>query len=325
MQSVSPAEAENFPGEIVRVGNPVRDWTIAAFLFLVTAITATTLGAIWAIVVRTDSSTTLLPWLSLTTLRAVWGDPEVLATGFAFSLPTLFILGTHELGHLLACRYYRTDASPPYFLPLPVALGTLGAFIRIRERMRTRRQVFDIGLAGPFLGFFALLPFLLIGAAKSSYAPLQLASEPTGVSLMQPGISPILGAALEFFHGPIPQGAAVNLHPFALAAWVGLLVTSLNLLPLGQLDGGHAVYALSPTRYPALTRVFWAGLLVAGWWWPGWWIWAGLTALMRLRHPRVVDPRPELDTRRKLVAVAALLLFLGTWTLVPLTTLDVVP
>lgn len=279
----------------------------------------------WSIAVRTDATTSLLPWLSPTTVAAVWTDPHRLATGLSFSLPTITILLAHELGHLFACRHYRIRASLPYFLPLPMALGTLGAFIRIRERMHTRRQVFDIGLGGPFAGFIVLLPFLLLGAARSSYGSVEVAAEPTGVSLVQPGLSPLLRLVLASFHGPLPPGYVVDLHPMALAAWVGLLVTCLNLLPLGQLDGGHALYALSPRRYPLATRVLWLGLLVAGFWWPGWWVWAVLTAFMRLRHPSVVDPRQGLGAGRRMVAVAAALVFLLCWMPVPIVSIDIVP
>lgn len=302
-----------------------REWAVSVFLFIATALTTTTLGAVWSIAVRTDATTSLLPWLSASTIRAVWSDPRLLATGLSFSLPTMAIMLAHELGHLVACRHYRIRASLPYFLPLPMALGTLGAFIRIRERIRTRKQVFDIGLAGPFAGFAVLIPFLLVGAARSSYGSVELATEPTGMSLVQPGVSPLMHWVLAAFHGPLPAGRVVDLDPMALAAWVGLLVTCLNLLPLGQLDGGHALYALSPRRYPLTTRVLWVGLLIAGFWWPGWWVWAFLTALMRLRHPPVIDPRQGLDTGRRWIAVLAAVVFVLCWMPVPIASIDIVP
>lgn len=294
-------------------------------LFAATAFTTTTLGAVWSIAVRTDATTSLLPWLSPATVRAVWSDPGLLATGLSFSLPTLSILAAHELGHLFTCRYYRINASLPFFLPLPMALGTLGAFIRIRERMRTRKQVFDIGLAGPFAGFVVLMPFLLVGVARSSYAAIEISDQPTGVSLLVPGTSPLLRVVMTAMHGPLPGGQVIDLHPFALAAWVGLLVTCLNLLPLGQLDGGHALYALSPGRYPVATRVLWGGLLVAGFWWPGWWLWAIITALMGLRHPPVIDPRQDLGPGRRVGALAAVVVFLLCWMPVPIDVIDIVP
>ncbi len=308
-----------------RPRSSTRERLVSATLLVITALTTTTLGAVWSIAVRTDATTSLLPWLSAATVRAVWTDASLLITGLSFSLPAMAILLTHELGHLFACRHYRIKASLPYFLPLPMGLGTLGAFIRIRQRMRTRRQVFDIGLAGPFAGFIVLLPFLVIGAARSSYAAVQSVAEPTGVSLLVPGLSPLMQWTLTAFHGPLPPGQVVDLHPFALAAWVGLLVTCLNLLPIGQLDGGHALYALSPRRYPVMTRILWGGLLIAGFWWPGWWVWAALTAVMRLRHPPVVDPRQGIGSARHLVALLAALLFLLCWMPVPISTLDIVP
>lgn len=302
-----------------------RERLVSVLLFLVTTLTTTTLGAVWTIAVRTDATTTLLPWLSAATIKAVWSDPDLLAVGLSFSLPTMAIMLAHELGHLAACRHYRINASLPFFLPLPMALGTLGAFIRIRQRMRTRKQVFDIGLAGPFAGFVVLLPFLFIGAARSSYGSVEPAAEPTGMSLLQPGLSPLLHWVMAVFHGPLPAGHVVDLDPMALAAWVGLLVTCLNLLPIGQLDGGHAVYALSPRRYPLATRVLWLGLLAAGFWWPGWWVWAFLTALMRLRHPPVIDPRQGIGRGRRLVAVLAAAVFVLCWMPVPIASIDIVP
>ncbi len=325
MTSADSGNGEFSPGKTSPTGPTWTGLAVALGLFAVTAFTTTTLGAIWSVAVRTDATTSLLPWLSIATVRAVWSDPALLRLGLSFSIPALTILGAHELGHLVACRYYRIDTSYPFFLPLPVALGTLGAFIRIRDRMRTRRQVFDIGLAGPFAGFVVLLPFLVFGAARSSYAAVHLTTQPTEISLLQPGLSPLVKLVLSAFHGPIPVGEMVNLHPFALAAWVGLLVTGLNLLPLAQLDGGHALYALSPCHYPRASRIFWLGLLIAGWWWPGWWVWAGLTAVMRLRHPPVVDPREGLDARRRWVAVLAVLMFAISWTLVPLATINLLP
>ena len=145
---------------------------ISALSFLISLFTTTTLGAGWYLSTRTDVTTDLLPWLGPETIRRVWSDPQLLSTGLSFSLPLLLILLCHEFGHYLICRRYQVDASPPYFLPAPVGLGTFGAFIKIRAPIRDKRQLFDIGAGGPLAGFAALIPFLLYGVAKSSPAPL---------------------------------------------------------------------------------------------------------------------------------------------------------
>ena len=135
--------------------------------FLLSLFASTTLGAGWYLSTRTDVTTDLLPWLGPSTVTRVWTDPDLLRLGFQFSIPLLLILLCHELGHYVMCRRYSVRTTPPYFLPAPVGLGTFGAFIRIREPIRDKRQLLDIGVAGPIAGFVALIPFLLYGTAQS--------------------------------------------------------------------------------------------------------------------------------------------------------------
>src|SRR5687767_9022000 len=156
-------------------------YLLATFLLAATFLSTTTLGAVWFVMSRTDMTIELalpLPLLTAGLVRKVWTDPELLRLGLQFSLPALFILLCHELGHYLACRRYRVPATLPYFLPAPFGLGTLGAFIRIRAPIRGKRELFDIGIAGPIAGFVALLPFLLYGVARSAPASIH---EATGV------------------------------------------------------------------------------------------------------------------------------------------------
>ncbi len=266
-------------------------------------------------------STDLLPWLSPATVRAVWTDPAMLGRGLAFSGAALFILLCHEMGHYLTCRRYRLPATVPYFLPLPLALGTLGAFIRIRAAIRDRRQLFDVGIAGPLAGFVALLPFLLIGVARSEVVAVEAVPETAAgplATLLVPGRCLALQLAGRLFHGPLPPGTVLHLHPFALAAWFGLLVTAMNLLPVGQLDGGHILYAVSPRAQHRLALPVWLGLAVAAWWFPGWLAWCLILLVIRLRHPPVAESGPGLGRGRRLLAAVALLIFALSFMPIPL-------
>ena len=284
----------------------------------------TTVGAVLYLATRTDLVTDLPLLLSLQTVRGVWSDPALLATGLLLSLPTLFILLCHELGHYVACRSYGYPVSPPYFLPAPFGLGTLGAFIRIGAPVRSKRELFDIGAAGPLAGFAALLPFLLWGVALSR--PVPLPPPPAGIAemiLLVPGRSLGLRLATWVAHGPLPDGHILDLHPFALAAWVGLLATALNLLPLGQLDGGHILYSLAGPGHRRLAVVLWLALLALALVWPGWALWCLVILILGLRHPPVIDELRPLDRRRRWLAALVLLIFLFSFAPVPLATVTV--
>ncbi len=277
---------------------------------MLTLATTTTLGAAWTLFTRTDVLTDIYPALSYSTVVRVWTDPALLRLGLEFALPTLFILLCHEMGHWLACRHYGLDATPPYFLPAPIGLGTFGAFIRIRSPIHSKRQLLDVGVWGPIAGFLALVPVLVVGVALSHPAPLvdpALAGIP--VVLYQPGNSLLLQGLSRLFHGPLPPGMVLNPHPLLLAGWVGLFATMLNLLPLAQLDGGHILYAALGELQRRLAWPLWAGLALLGFVWPGWWLWSAIVLVMGARHPRVVDASEPLDRRRRWLAFAALVIF----------------
>ena len=301
-------------------------WLIATLSFVGTLFTTTTLGAGWYLSTRTDITTDLLPWLGRETIGRVWSDPELLRVGLSFSLPLLFILLCHELGHYLACRYYRVPATPPYFLPAPVGLGTFGAFIRIKAPIRDKRQLFDIGAGGPIAGFVALVPFLLYGIANSTRATLFLAEDPSRAPLFlfQPGQSLAMRLATEWFHGGLGPAETLDLHPFALAAWVGLLATALNLIPLGQLDGGHILYSVAGHRQRLVAIPLWLGLAAAGlFYWRGWLFWCVIVLVMGLRHPPVMNERSRLDSRRLWLALATLILFALSFMPIPIAVVGV--
>lgn len=303
-----------------------RSWILSGILFVLTFFTTTTMGPFWTLVVRTDVMTDLPEFLTLESIRRVWGNPELLKLGLSFSLPVLLILLAHELGHYLTCRRYRLRATPPYFLPLPLALGTLGAFIRIKSPIRNKRELFDVGVAGPLAGFAVLLPFLFYGVAHSTPAaiqPISEASQPLfAPALFLPGSCLALEAVTWLFHGPLPDDTVLNLHPFALASWIGLFVTALNLLPLAQLDGGHILYSVSARAHRVLGRWLWVALLAGTVLWPGWAVWAILVLILGLRHPPLREEGRPLQGSRRTLAVVALLLFLACFMPKPL---EIVP
>jgi Zn-dependent protease len=284
---------------------------LAVVLFLLTLFTTTTLGPIFYMAVRADVTAPFEQLLTPGLVAWVWSNPDVLRLGLAFALPAMFILLVHELGHYLMCRRYGLPCTPPYFLPLPITLGTLGAFIRIRAPIRSKRELFDIGIAGPLAGVAALLPFLLIGIARSEPVPLRLAA---GSILSVPGHSLAIELATRLFHGRLPDDMMLNLHPFALAAWFGLLATALNLIPIGQLDGGHILYAVVGPLQRRLALPLWAAFAAAGYFWLGWIVWAVVAVVLGIYHPPVVDEATPLDRRRRWLAVAALVVLLLSFT-----------
>lgn len=252
-------------------------------------------------------------------LRQVAADPWLLLRGWPFAATLLGLLLAHELGHFFACRHYGIVASYPYFLPAPTLIGTMGAFIRIQSPIVNRRALFDVGIAGPLVGFALALPALALGVAYSKVLPDAV---PTGALVF--GNPPLVWLLAKLFwpHIHLHQ---LFLHPVGRAAWVGLFATALNLLPVGQLDGGHIVYAVAAEKHRRLSRGFLLGLLVAGLFglrypeliWPGWLFWGGLLLLIGVRHPAVLNPGQPLDRRRYWIAALGLLVFLLCFTPVP--------
>jgi membrane-associated protease RseP (regulator of RpoE activity) len=243
--------------------------------------------------------------------------------GWPFSLGLLSILLAHELGHYFVSRHHGVARSLPYFIPLPLpdflgnVLGTMGAVILMKAPVTNRRVMLDIGAAGPLIGMVVAIPVLLIGLSLS-----HVEAVPTGQAYMLEGSS-LLYLVLKFlmFGRWLPgAGLDVFIHPVAFAGWAGLLVTSLNLIPAGQFDGGHIVYSILGDRARRLT---WPILLTLGAlgliFWRGWLVWAFLVLLLGQRHPGPLDGVTNLDGRRKLVAVAALVLLVLTFTPVPLS------
>jgi len=247
------------------------------------------------------------------TVNEIFTNPVVLAYGLKFSLSLLFILICHEMGHYVACRIYRVDATLPFFIPTPPMIGpagTFGAFIKIMSPMPSRRAVFDIGVAGPIAGFIALIPIALIGVATMEIAtPAQIAGS-SGLSFSDP----LLMRLFAYLFG-VDLNFAIG-NAFYYAAWVGLLVTALNLIPSGQLDGGHAIYAVfGKTVHKWTGRIAFpvmATLSILGMYFfnspSGFLIAIILAVMMRVGHPEPMDQTP-LDARRKVIAFATLVIF----------------
>lgn len=235
-----------------------------------------------------------------------------------YSLTILAILGAHEMGHYLACRYYQVDASLPYFIPAPFLLtGTFGAFIRIREPIPEKRMLFDIGVAGPIAGFVVAVPALLLGISLSPIVPLP--EDFVGWSLGEPLL---FQWSAWLFWGSVPDGASINLHPMAFAAWFGLLATALNLFPVGQLDGGHISYAVLGRGSTLLTLATVGLTVVLAFWSLSWVVWTVLMVTMLLvfgpRHPKTMDEHVPLDSARLWVAAFALFMFVVCFTPAPI-------
>lgn len=246
----------------------------------------------------------------------------VFVNGLWYSIPVLIILGAHEFGHYFACRYHDVDATLPYFIPAPLPLtGTFGAVIRIREPFPSKKALFDIGVAGPIAGFIALLPFLVVGIKLSSVAPAESGSIYFGEPLLWK-LAEWLGFGIVHVGMVPPGGMDVAVHPMGLAAWWGMLATALNLLPFGQLDGGHVMYAALGRRAHWFSAATLAGVVLLTMQSASWFMTGAIMVVMAFmfgfRHPRVIDEDAPLDGTRRLVAICALLIFVLCFTPVPI-------
>ncbi len=299
-----------------RAGRVRETWGLHIILFAATVFTTTFSGAIITGALPGDPSQLFAP--------SSWGAgfPRAWLTGLPFSLSLLAILFCHEMGHYLTARRYQLNVSPPYFLPgfpAPLGIGTFGAFIRLRTILTDRRQLLDVGVAGPIAGFLVAVPVLWIGLAHSHpgadgirgmAVPLGSGLQPLGDSLIT------LFMRQQLF----PGATSLELHPMAFAGWLGMFVTMLNLLPMAQLDGGHILYAALPRWHRRVARVFWVFIMLLSWYSLTWLFW-GLVVLLlsrgQLGHPPVLDAYRPLPKSRHWLAWLSLVLFLLTFAPAP--------
>lgn len=304
---------------------PPERWWIHILLGLATLLTTTTAGAYF--VGREPFELAWIPIGPFGFPLPVTFLPAQLFPGLAFSLPLMFILLGHELGHYLVARRNGMSVSPPYFIPAPHwinVIGTFGAFIRLRSAVINRRVLLDVGMAGPIASFLLSIPIAIVGLALSEPMPELLTDAPARFVVLF-GTQPIwLGDSL--FFGLLDflvagEGGFLLLHPLAFAAWLGFFVTALNLFPLAQLDGGHILYALVGERQRYFGVAFLIVLFALGFAWWGWWLWATLILVLgrgSIRHPSVFDPEVPVVGRRRLIGWLCVLMFVLTFVAIPI-------
>ncbi len=242
-----------------------------------------------------------------------FNDPYNLLYGIPFSLSLMLILGLHEMGHYLASRSRGIKATLPYFLPVPHPLiGTMGAFIKVKSPITHKDALMEIGAMGPIVGFIVALPVSIIGIYLSKVVPSFATT--THLKLGTPIIFNILTYLI---HGHIPEGSDIMLHPIAFAGWLGMFVTSLNLLPMGQLDGGHVSFALFGDAHKVISRVTFITLLILGLFWPGWWFWNVMLVFLGLYHPPILNHIAPLSRRGRIIGIVAIIIFILTFVPIP--------
>jgi membrane-associated protease RseP (regulator of RpoE activity) len=306
---------------------------INVLLFILTALSVIFAGTLYAYAGPEPHSVT--DWLT--------GIRNSLPNGLAFAASLLAILLAHEFGHYLAGRFHKTHVTLPYFIPFPLSpFGTMGAFIQLKEPPRNKRILLDIGIAGPIAGLVVTIPILLLGLSLSRLDTIQVSAGQIftlegnsllyllakyavfGQLLPHPSsygdVSPLIYWVRYFFTSqPMPVGGTdVMIHPVAWAGWAGLLITALNLVPAGQLDGGHVIYVLMGKRARALWPVILGILILLGFVWSGWWLWALLIFFLGRLYAEPLDQITKLDSPRVAVAILGIILFFLVFTPVPL-------
>ena len=299
----SPSEAFSDPTE----HNEFEESSFSKWILPISLFIATIFTTLWAGAYQVYNGPIRGP------VNLLLEQPEILWRGIPFAATLLIILVTHEFGHYVLSRIHGAPASLPLFIPgPPYFIGTFGAIIRLRGPIVNRRALFDIGVAGPLAGFIAAVVALVIGLNLSTII------DRTGTHGLQLGEPLLLQFIAWLVVGSIPAEADIVLHPIGFAAWFGLFVTSLNLIPIGQLDGGHVAYALWGARQRTLAFIMVPILIVLGYvGWPGWWLWAFMAGLWGFGHPPVRDLHVPLGRNRIIVGWIAFAVFVLTFAPVP--------
>ena len=281
---------------------------MAALLLAVSAVTTTANGARFmqnfldgAPPVVRDSDLWPWPWLI--------EHPEFFITGVAFSIALLTILLIHEFGHYFACRWHGIRSTLPWVLPAPTLSGTAGAIILIRSKIKSRNALMDVGIYGPLAGYVASAIAVAVGFALSFPAPANAPHALVGVGV--PMTVQVIHDVLQSWDPSIPSFDHLAPHPILVAGWLGLFITSLNLMPAGQLDGGHILYAVSPRLHRYATKLLPFVLFLAGaTFWVGWLLWGAFLLLPAMRHPKVAADPPLKEGRLLLAAIAMIILLM---------------
>lgn len=315
--SVSSTSDYYSPMEVYVVQPPKPRYGLHLLLLMATLFTTLVVGARMEYNFQHNLPALYLADDSLKIFPLRWAlHASNLALGIPFSFTLMLILLAHEMGHYLYCRYYGINATLPFFIPVPTLIGTLGAFIRIRSPIHSRAALFDIGIAGPIAGFLVAVPVLLLALAHARLG----VGAPFVESNIRLQYPIVFRLAWKLVAPPGLRSVAlpwISLPPTAIAAWVGMFATALNLLPGGQLDGGHIVFALAPRSHRSVSRAVILALIpMALYFWLGWVIWAVLLRISGMRHPMVVE-RPGISGARRWLAVFALLMLVLTFTPAP--------
>lgn len=242
-------------------------------------------------------------------------EPTKIYKGLPFSATLLIILLSHEFSHFLSSKKHHVHATLPYFIPAPTLFGTLGAFIKMKSPIQTKNALMDIGASGPIAGFLVSLVATTVGLFFSKVVPVTKTA-----GMISLGDSLLFSGLTRLILGDVPANHDVLLHPVAFAGWIGFFVTALNLIPVGQLDGGHIVYALIGERHAKLSKVLIGVMIVLGLAvWEGWLVWAVLLVILGFRHPPIIYADVPLDSKRRLIGWTAVIIFILTFIPVPIT------
>ncbi len=270
---------------------------LSIFLFYITFLTTTFIGG--------------LDYASFYTLKLSVLDSRFWIGGLWYSLPLMTILVSHEMGHFLTATYYGIDCTPPYFIPAPTLIGTFGAFIKIKSPFLSKKELFDVGIAGPLAGFVVAVPVLIAGVFLSKPAGHLIDSK----DVITFG-EPLLYKLIVFLRYGTTKIDLI-LHPMGFAGWIGLLITALNLLPVSQLDGGHISYAVFGRKSFYIAYGLGFILLILSMFYSGWIVWLILLIILGLKHPRFFFEREPLDRKRKILALVALIIFILSFIPIP--------
>ncbi len=239
----------------------------------------------------------------------IFKEPQGIIEGFPFSVTIMTILLCHELSHYIASKRHNTDATLPYFIPAPSIIGTFGAFIKMRSPIITRKALIDIGSSGPIAGFIVSVVACIVGLSMSEVISI---SNVEGVLSL--GDSILFSILAKIVLGVTPDNHDIYLHPVAFAGWIGLFVTSLNLIPIGQLDGGHILYAVFGERHKYISKILVGILAILGFfYWEGWLLWAVLMLILGIKHPPVIYWEIPLDNKRRIIGIITAIIFFITF------------